>query len=246
VTTFRVIGTGRAGAAIQQALTMRDWSAQEPLRHHEDSTGAAEGVDYLILAVPDAAIESVAAQIRISSHTAVIHLAGSLGPDVLGPHPRRAAVHPLVSLTPDHGAQRLLSGAWFGLTASPGTEAAARELVAALGGRPIDVPSGRRALYHAAASVASNHVVALLAQVERLALASGVPTEALLELAAGSLDNVRMAGPAAALTGPVARGDWPTVARHRRALPDYERALYEALANAAARLAGRDLPPPGP
>ena len=91
--------------------------------------------------------------------------------------------------------------------------------------------------------VASNHLVALMGQVARLADAEGVPLEACLGLAAGSLDNVRGVGPSAALTGPAARGDEETVAAHLAALPADERATYRALATEARRLAGR--PEPG-
>jgi predicted short-subunit dehydrogenase-like oxidoreductase (DUF2520 family) len=47
-------------------------------------------------------------------------------------------------------------------------------------------------------------------------------------------------GPAAALTGPVARGDVDTVERHLAAISDDERRAYRALAEAAHRLTGRD------
>jgi predicted short-subunit dehydrogenase-like oxidoreductase (DUF2520 family) len=47
------------------------------------------------------------------------------------------------------------------------------------------------------------------------------------------------------LTGPIARGDWETVERHldviRAERPELEE-LYLALAEATARLAGRELP----
>jgi predicted short-subunit dehydrogenase-like oxidoreductase (DUF2520 family) len=106
-----------------------------------------------------------------------------------------------------------------------------------LDGRAVAVVDGDRAAYHAAAAVASNHLVALLGQVERLADAVGVPLEAFLDLAAGSLDNVRAVGPAAALTGPAARGDEATIAAHLAALAPDERATYEALVAEARRLA---------
>jgi predicted short-subunit dehydrogenase-like oxidoreductase (DUF2520 family) len=51
-----------------------------------------------------------------------------------------------------------------------------------------------------------------------------------------TVDNVAALGPAAALTGPVARGDWATLARHLTALPEDEREAYEAMAALAARL----------
>ena len=55
-----------------------------------------------------------------------------------------------------------------------------------------------------------------------------------------TVDNAFALGPEAALTGPVARGDVETVARHLAAVDEEERRAYKALAGAAARLAGRD------
>ena len=105
--------------------------------------------------------------------------------------------------------------------------------------RPFRVDAADRVRYHAAACVASNHLVALLGQVERLAAHAGVPFEAFLPLVTGTVENVDELGPAGALTGPVARGDDETVARHVDALPDDERDTYEALVREARRLAGQ-------
>jgi predicted short-subunit dehydrogenase-like oxidoreductase (DUF2520 family) len=63
-----------------------------------------------------------------------------------------------------------------------------------------------------------------------------VPLEAYLDLVRATLDNVAEMGPAAALTGPVARGDWATVERHRAALPSDELVAYDAMVAAARRL----------
>jgi predicted short-subunit dehydrogenase-like oxidoreductase (DUF2520 family) len=169
----------------------------------------------------------------------VAHLAGSLGLDVLAPHPRRAALHPLVSLPDaDRGADRL-SGAWFAVAGDPLVQRAASDL----GGRWFEVADHDRAAYHAAAAVASNHLVALMGQVERIAAGIGVPGEAYLLLAAASLQNVAELGAASALTGPVARGDWDTVARHLAAIDPAERPAYLALAAEARRLVdGEPLP----
>ena len=109
-------------------------------------------------------------------------------------------------------------------------------VVVDLGGRSFTVADADRAAYHAAAAIASNHLVALLGQVERVAALAGVPLEAYLDLVRATLDNVAELGPAAALTGPVARGDWATVDRHRRALPPDELMAYDALVASARRL----------
>ena len=64
--------------------------------------------------------------------------------------------------------------------------------------------------------------------------AARVPFDAFVPLAQASLDNAVALGPAAALTGPVARGDLVTVARHLDALPASERDAYAAVAELAA------------
>lgn len=236
--SLRVIGPGRAGSALSTALAEVGWRVLEPVRHGDDPTGAAEGVDLLVVATPDAAVARVAAAVSPVGGTVVAHLAGSLGLDVLTPHPQRAALHPLVSL-PDAevGARRLRAGAWFAVAGDPpAARALVEQVVADLGGRSFVVADADRAAYHAAAAIASNHLVALLGQVERVAATAGVPLDAYLDLVRATLDNVAELGPRAALTGPVARGDWETVERHRAALAPDELAAYDAMVAAARRL----------
>ena len=250
--SVRVIGGGRAGGSVHGALVAAGWTSGGVLGRHDDLSAAAHGVDLLVLATPDGSLAEVAASVVPVASTVVAHLSGATGLDVLADHPSRASVHPLVSLPdPETGAQRL-QGAWFALAGrspagqSPAGQSSAldlvRRLVDDLGGRAVTVADDDRATYHAAAVVASNHLVALLGQVERLAASVGVPLEAFLDLAAGSLDNVQAVGPAAALTGPAARGDEATIAAHLAALPPDERATYEALVVEARRLAGQRAP----
>jgi predicted short-subunit dehydrogenase-like oxidoreductase (DUF2520 family) len=76
--------------------------------------------------------------------------------------------------------------------------------------------------------------------------AAGVPPEVALELArplaSETLDNVFRLGAPAALSGPIARGDFATVARQQGALQDWDAptaALYAALVTATTALAAR-------
>jgi predicted short-subunit dehydrogenase-like oxidoreductase (DUF2520 family) len=204
----------------------------------DDLTTAAVDTDALILAVPDAAIADVARTIDPQSGTLVVHLSGALSLDVLAPHPRRASLHPLVAIPVGDRSATVLRGAWMAVDGDDYV----LDLAAALEGRVIRVAATDRARYHATAAVAANHVVALLAQVERLAADMGVPAEAFLDLARGSLATVAEVGASAALTGPIARGDWETVRHHLAAIPVAERPTYLALATEAARLAGREIP----
>jgi predicted short-subunit dehydrogenase-like oxidoreductase (DUF2520 family) len=226
--SLRVVGPGRAGTSLGRALAAAGWAVGEPLGRSDDLAGAADGVDLLVLATPDGAVADVAAAIE-PGPAVVAHLAGSLGLGVLAPHDRRAAIHPLRSIpTGDTD----LRAAWFAVAG----DAIAGEVVEALGGHRVEVADADRATYHAAACIASNHLVALLGQVERVAATAGVPLDAYLDLVRGTVDNVAALGPAAALTGPVARGDEATIGRHLAALDPAERPAYEAMADAARRL----------
>jgi len=216
-----------------RALGERGWTVRAPLRRGDDVNEAAVGVDVLVIATPDAAIEPTAAAVQPMPDTVVVHLAGSMGLSPLRRHPRSAALHPLMALPdPDTGAERLASGGWFAVAGDP----VAAQIVEQLGGRAFAVADEHRAGYHAAAVVASNHLVALMGQVQRLADAVDVPFEAFLPLVRATIDNVAELGPAAALTGPAARGDQQTIDRHLAAIAADERQLYETLVEAARRL----------
>lgn len=231
--SLRVIGPGRAGRSLCLGLADAGWRVVPPLGRGDDVRAAAEGVDLLVIATPDAVIAEVAQAVRPVPATVVAHLAGSLGLDVLAPHERRASVHPLVPLAdPTTGARRL-RGAWFAIAGDPLAEA----VVAALAGHAVDVDDEHRAAYHAAACIASNHLVALLAQAGRVAAGAGVPLEAYLDLVRATVENVADLGPQAALTGPAARGDRATIERHRGALDADELAAYDVMVRECTRLA---------
>jgi predicted short-subunit dehydrogenase-like oxidoreductase (DUF2520 family) len=228
----RIVGRGRAGGSFAGALTRLGWDVDVRPGRDPDRFDELDGVGTVLLCVPDAAVAAVASSWPGGEGTVLAHCAGSLTLDVLEPAARRASLHPLVALpTPAIGAARL-RGAWFAVAGDP----EARRIVDALEGRPVEVPEDRRVLHHAAAVVAANHLVALLGQVERLTSLVGTPLAAYLALAEGSLEDVRRLGAAAALTGPVRRGDLDTVRRHLAALPADERDLYRALVAAASRL----------
>lgn len=233
--SVRIVGGGRAGGSLARALAATGrWSVAGVLGRHDDVAGAAAGVDLLVIATPDNAVADVAAAVASSPSTVVAHMAGSLGIDVLDPHPRRAVLHPLASLPDAELGAAHLRAAWWGLDADGDTFA--EEVVADLDGHVLRVAPADRARYHAAAAMAANHVVALLGQVERVAATFGAPLEAFLSLTRTAVDNVAALGPAAALTGPVKRGEEATIERHRAALPPGELDGYDAMVREARRL----------
>jgi predicted short-subunit dehydrogenase-like oxidoreductase (DUF2520 family) len=237
--TVRVIGAGRAGRSFAKAIdSLVDWDVIDMRGRGVAVNAAAADADLVLIATPDTVVADVAASIR-PGRAVVAHVAGSLGLDVLAPHGRRAALHPLMSLpNAEIGAERL-TGGWFAVAGDP----MVAELAAALGGRTFEIADNDRALYHAAAAIASNHLVALLGHAQRLGASVGVPTDALLALALGSAESAVALGPAAALTGPAARGDEATLFAHREAIgrrAPRELAAYEAMLAEARRLAAME------
>ena len=233
MTRVRIIGPGRAGASLATALSRAGWDVLPTLGRGDDLGAAASGTDLLLIATPDHAISDVAHAVKPVERTVVGHLSGSAGLRPLVAHRRRAVLHPLVALPdPERGAERLV-GAWFGL-AEDG-DPLVTEVVASLRGRVVHVAETGWARYHAAAVIASNHLVALLGQAERVAASVGAPMEAFLDLARGSLADVAELGPRGALTGLVRRGDTATVERHLDALPPDERPAYEAMVEEAKK-----------
>ena len=235
----RIVGRGRAGGSLNLALSESpSVTVVESIAHNADLGPAAGDVDLVVLAVPDHAIASVAQRIVPCDSAVVIHLSGASGLDRLTPHSRRGSLHPLVSMSDPESGAKVLRGAWMAVSGDPLVHA----LAEALDGREFQVEESDRALYHATAAIAANHLVGLLGQVERLSLQLGVPVEAFLDLAGTAFASTRHLGAAAALTGPVARGDWETVRSHLAALPSSEVALYRANLALVARLANRVVP----
>jgi len=140
----------------------------------------------------------------------------------------------LQTFTARRGAEQL-DGAWGAVTAE--TEEArlvATWLAEILGLRPFPLADENRATYHAGAAIASNYLVTLRQAAGSLLEAAGAPPEALDPLMLRTIDN------GFELTGPIQRGDWETVERHREAIraarPELE-PLYDVLADATVAVA---------
>lgn len=236
IATATVVGPGRLGRPLARALHAAGIRVIGPLGRGDHVAPA----DVILLCVPDAEIARVAASVPpggglIGHLSGATPIAGS-GADF--------GVHPLQSFTGDEGADvfRGIGSAVAGR--SPEALAAARELAERLGGRPFEVADSQRAGYHAAASVASNFVVTLLAAAEQLATTAGIaPADArmlLAPLVRTTVANWAQVGPVAALTGPIARGDTPTVERQRHAVAEDAPellALFDALCESTRALA---------
>jgi predicted short-subunit dehydrogenase-like oxidoreductase (DUF2520 family) len=212
---------------------------------------AAAVADFVLLAVPDDALAGLVAGLartgvwrggQLAAHTSGAHGLGVLAPaSDLGVLP--LALHPVMTFAGRPEDLDRIEGASFGVTAPPEARPVAESLVVEMGGEPVWVPDEARPLYHAALSIASNHLVTLVNDALSLLDGAGVaePGRLTAPLLSASLDNaLRLRD--GALTGPVARGDVETVAAHVRTLaataPDVLPA-YVAMARRTAERAQR-------
>lgn len=243
---FEVVGYVRSRPRARAAFPGRP-------RRAASAAALARSCDLLILAVPDRAIAAAAQQAApgVKAGAVVIHLSGAKAREVLISCARRgahtAAFHPLQTFPggPHDGAR--VRGAFVSIDAAPAARALLVAFARALGMHPIALSSGDRALYHASAALASNGVVALVdLAVTIFARATGAPRAkafaALTPLFVAAAENLRSLGPEASLSGPVSRGDAPTVEAHLLALgaiPDGAREIYRLLSERAVDVALR-------
>jgi predicted short-subunit dehydrogenase-like oxidoreductase (DUF2520 family) len=239
-----IVGPGRVGRAFAEAAGTAGIEVTL-LGRDSPGPGAAEA-EALILCVPDAAIEPACRELAggLGAIRFVGHTSGATGLDALSAASESGAsvfsLHPLQTIR-GHGSD--LAGAFCAVSASE--DAAldfAESLAVSLGMSPFSVSEQKRAAYHAAASIASNFLVALEESAAELLENAGVPEarRLLAPMVLRTAANWAEHG-GAALTGPIARGDAATVARHLEALAETDPGLldlYRAMAERTVALTG--------
>lgn len=257
-----IVGAGRAGLGL--AVALRRARVVVLGVHGRSAKVAPAGVKLtaggtppwlgkagvLLLAVRDDALPGCVAELAraggLAAGTVALHLSGALSSEVLAPLAAAGlaagSMHPLVAFGPDPAvAARQLRGATFALEGDLAAVGVADAIVRRLGGVPVTLAPELKPLYHAGAVLASNYLVTLLAVAARFLADAGIPGEsavaALVPLARASLENVAAAGPVAALTGPIVRGDAATVRRHLMALRKDDAELYKAVGRETLKLA---------
>ena len=261
--TLGFVGSGRAARSLARSLARRGHrlviarrgdSAERLSGDLGAELAAAEEVlasaDLTILAVPDGKVarlaEGLAADAAAGEQRVVLHLAGSLGLEALRPLAQAgyatAAMHPLQVLS----GWRIPPGTTFAVEADAAARPLVARLVADLNGVEIELPAGARVAYHAAAVIAANLGMTLLAEavdlLDQLGIDRGEALQGLSGLVRGGLEASLDSGLPAALTGPVTRGDVGTVAAHLEALagdPELQ-AAYRAVSGLALRQVRKD------
>ena len=107
---------------------------------------------------------------------------------------------------------------------------------------PVRIPADAKPAYHAGAAIVANYTVALrrcgrAARRGRRGCRRTLPRGFIFRCSGGTVANLTALGPAAALTGPVRRGDVQTIRATSPPSSPEDRELYRRLAPAAVLLA---------
>jgi predicted short-subunit dehydrogenase-like oxidoreductase (DUF2520 family) len=274
--TVSIVGLGRVGQALAGALGTAGYHldalvvkevAQIPSRQslfpkaaalHAGQLEQLPASDLILITTPDDAIAGIAEMIALfhktSGRQVVLHTSGALSSEVLQPLKTAGfftgSMHPLVSVGYPPDGAAALQGAFYCLEGDESAVETAQQIVRDFGGESFHVNTESKALYHAAAVIASPHLVALFDLVLELFRLTGVEQNVAYKILLGLVDSTvtnlhardddgAYRGAARALTGTFARGDVGTVELHLKALRQHKEALaiYKLLGLRSLQLA---------
>lgn len=221
--------------------------------------------DLWFLTVPDDAVSGVARDLAEAhcdeeqdpdaARPIAVHCSGFLSSEALSPLRDvgwlAASCHPVLSFADPEIAARQFPGTFCGIEGDAAAVDRIAACVAGLGGRPFTISAEKKALYHAAAVFSNNFAVVLQAIALEAWAESGVADDVARDLCSALLrataENVAQKGPAAALTGPAARGDQDVVRNQQIVVQDWHQEaaeVYRVLSRLADRLkrSGSTLP----
>lgn len=265
--TIAIVGAGRVGRALGLRLRQLDWeigvvvtrskatarSAVRAIGEGRPQAKLARNIldaDAVIISTPDDEIPKVARQLAQMGREewrgkVVLHTSGALDSSVLNPLASWGAatgsMHPMQTFVGRSAPP--LEGVVFTIEGGHRAQSVARRIVRGLGGVAVTIRGNAKPAYHAGGTFAAGNGLALIEAAVRLLMRAGFSRRhakmALLRLTRQMLGNYERFGAKEAWTGPISRGDFSTLARHRRALarwpPEYLQA-YAALARLSARV----------
>lgn len=268
--TLNIIGGGHVGRtlgrlfaqhgsfAVQDVLTRSRATAAEAVAfigagQAVSEMAAMRPADAVMLAVNDDQIAVVADQLAACMQgrgVVVFHCSGAKSSAELSGLKEQgalvASMHPIRSFADPTAVAASFDGTYCGIEGDAQALAILSAALETIGGRAVPIDAAAKTLYHAAAVFASNYLVTMLDASLRAYVAAGVPADVAMELArplaSETMQNVFRMGAPAALSGPIARGDFATVARQQAALDAWDgptSELYAALVAATTDLARR-------
>ncbi|NTW71424.1 MAG: DUF2520 domain-containing protein [Eubacteriaceae bacterium] len=254
------IGAGKVGTALGIYFTKKGLSVTGYFSRSESSsqlastltgTAAFEDMESLVqsskvifITTGDDQISNIVDLLRISSelskeHT-LIHTSGALSTDIFDPLGKigcgLCSLHPIMTFSESLKASENLSETKFTLEGNIQGNEQAQKLLDTTNNQFFIIPKESKILYHAAACVLSNYLVTLIDSGFAMLQGAGINKEniaaAFMPLISATFSNIEKSGTVNSLTGPLARGDENTIAKHMLAIETQfpeSFALYQTL-----------------
>jgi predicted short-subunit dehydrogenase-like oxidoreductase (DUF2520 family) len=186
----------------------------------------ADAAELVFITTPDDVIATVASEVQWHPEQNVVHCSGADSTQILEPAKKLGAqvgvIHPLQTFASAKQAIENMPGSTFALEAEEPLLTKLKEMATALEGYWIELEAKDKVVYHAAAVIVCNYLVALVKLATDLWQTFNIPTpqatQALLPLIRGTIHNIETVGIPQCLTGPIARGDTGTIKKHLEAL----------------------------
>lgn len=260
-----IIGAGKVGVSVGRYL--KDNNIQISGFYDIDSDNAAFAAqftqtdcfsdleelvklsDTLFITTPDNVIGSVWDCIRNKNMSVqnkiVCHFSGALSSDVFTDSQSTGAgvcsIHPMLAFSDKLTSYRIPANTFFAIEGDETAVSALKSLFESLGNTVCRIDKSKKSLYHTAASVLSNELVALLdmgySLLEQCGFSRDDAVGATKNLVSGNVKSVLEIGCVNALTGPVERNDLQTVKKHVESLQGEDRQIYILLAKRLVKLA---------
>lgn len=251
------IGAGPVGTAFAVNLSQRgyrvagvfdvDGAAARRLagdvagcRVHDRAQRLVDDADIVFITTPDDAIPEVAAGLTWTAGKAAVHCSGASTVQALEAASRQGAaagaIHPCQTFAGREQAIANLAAATFAIESEEPLRTTLTGIATALDGDVVYLTAEDKALYHAAACIASSYFFTLVDVATDLwknfGKSKADATRAYIPLLQGSVNNIANIGFPGCPTGPITRGDVRTIQSHYAALrkhaPD-TLALYREL-----------------
>ena len=246
-TRFAIVGAGKVGSALARLLARAGYEfVGAASRRIESARSACEfagggratmtpaevtrEADLVFITTPDDAIAAACDYLSqagaFRAGAVVAHCSGAHASTILESARRCGAhlgsMHPLQSFATAEQAVEILPGSFCCIEGDQEAVRALSDAARRLDARVMSIPTEGKVLYHAAAVLACNFLVALenaaLKTDEAAGIARGDALQSLLPLIKGTVSNIEKVGIPQCLTGPIARGDVETTRRHLEAI----------------------------
>ncbi len=263
--TINIIGAGRVGMTLGRCFVQSNLATLQAItcRTREKAEAACQFIgagkpylfedtlpnaDIYLITTLDDAIQTTAHRIvqSLTQPAVLVHCSGNLPSSILrSSNHAVASIHPVRSFADAALASANYAGTLHAIEGDALALQTLKPLFEAIGGQCFEIEVSEKSKYHAGLVIANNYLTTLHYHATQLLMNAGLSEADAksinTEMMQQALQNLQQRPHAAALTGPLKRGDLNTVQKHLEVLKTTgAEKLYQALAQATLPLTNYD------